>query len=283
MSDPGVPRISVVIPVFNNADVLGDQLRAVSAQAAGGHCEIIVADNGSTDGSRSVAEGWAGPAPVRVVDASARRGPGAARNIAVAAACGELIVFTDADDVAQPGWLAACVAGLEQTDAVTGAVDFTSLNGLAPRGPQDPSPPLGYLRAGLGTNLAVRRAAFDAVGGFAEQLRVGEDIDFCWRLQLAGFGLRFVPGAVVAKRGRATGVALARQSIAYGQSDVVLYTRFRAAGMPRRSWQTVRSWGWLVARLPTTVRPEGRAEWLRVLFIRLGRLVGCVRYRVLFP
>ena len=86
---------------------------------------------------------------------------------------------------------------------VAGVFDFWSLNGR-PGAPLQPAATqqLGFLPAGLGANLAVRRSAFDEVGGFAEELHVGEDIDLCWRLQLRGFRFAVATDAVVAKRER---------------------------------------------------------------------------------
>ena len=87
---------------------------------------------------------------------------------------------------------------------VAGVFDFWSLNGLPASPPTTGTPlrQLGFLPAGLGANLAVRRDAFEAVGGFAEELLVGEDIDLCWRLQLGGFRFVVASDAVVAKRER---------------------------------------------------------------------------------
>ena len=102
-----------------------------------------------------------------------------------------------------PAGCRACVEGLRHADIVAGAFDFWSLNGTR-RSPDAPAAirQLGFLPAGLGANLAVRKSVFDGVGGFNEDLLLGEDIDLCWRLQLQGFHFAFAPEAVVAKRER---------------------------------------------------------------------------------
>src|SRR5204862_175427 len=81
------PRlVSVLIPVRNAARLLPDQLNALAAQDYDGPWEVVVADNGSSDGSASVARRLAGRLPsLRVVDASGRRGAGPARNAGAAA------------------------------------------------------------------------------------------------------------------------------------------------------------------------------------------------------
>ena len=197
--------ISVIVPVRNGMPWLEEQLQALDAQECDQPWEVILADNGSTDGSQDFARAWsAHHGNFRLVDASRTKGAPSARNIAVEEAAGDLLAFCDADDVVLPGWLAGCAAALEHADVVAGYFDFWSLNG----GPsKDPVPAairqLGFLPAGLGANLAVRREVFEKVCGFNEEPLPGEDIDLCWRLQLQGFRFAAAPNAVVAKRERA--------------------------------------------------------------------------------
>ena len=107
---------------------------------------------------------------------------------------------------------------LRQADLVAGRFDFWSLNSIPPAPPvRAATRQLGFLPAGLGANLAVRRVPFDEVGGFDEQFVPGEDIDLCWRLQLRGFTFAEARGAVVAKRARSDFGGVFRQAYAYGQ------------------------------------------------------------------
>ena len=278
-------RISVVVPVRDGLPWLEDQLEALAGQHVDEAWEVVVADNGSTDESRRVVARWAEADPsIRLVDASARRGAGAARNIGVGAARGDLLVFCDADDVVHPGWLEACTRALGDADVVAGAFDRTSLNG---GGHSEAEPAatrqLGFLPAGLASNLAVRRRAFDAVGGFAEDLLVGEDIDLCWRLQLNGYRFALARDAVVSRRERAELGKLFRQTFAYGKCGPVLYRRYRHAGAHRDLSGAAKGWAWLVAGLARLGRREGRREWIRAAGVRLGRIVGSFESRVFFP
>ena len=102
-------EISVVIPVLNGADTLSEQLDAVLAQEGVESFEIVVVDNGSTDGTPELAAAYADrDRRVRLVDGSrAPKGGAAAKNLGVEAAKAELIAFCDADDVVRPGWLGA--------------------------------------------------------------------------------------------------------------------------------------------------------------------------------
>jgi glycosyltransferase involved in cell wall biosynthesis len=277
--------VSVVMPVLDGLPWLVEQLHALAEQRCSHAWEVVVADNGSTDGSLQLARRWCRRLPVwSVVDCSAQSGPGAARNAGVRAASGGRIVFCDADDVVQPGWLQACVDGLAGADVVAGSFDFAVLNGGHRSAPAPAATSqLGFLPAGLASNLAVRREAFEAVGGFAEELSVGEDIDLCWRLQLGGYRFVSVHDAVVARREPTSPTVAFRRGLAYGRSGPRLYRRHRAAGA-RPAWrESARSWGWLAASAPRLIHSEQRPSWARVAGVRIGRLVGSVEQGVLFP
>jgi GT2 family glycosyltransferase len=277
--------ISVVVAVLDGLPWLDEQLAALAAQDCISDWEVVVADNGSTDASPATARSWVSRCEAfRLVDASARRGPAAARNIGVESARGDLLAFCDADDLVQPGWLEAMAGALADADVVAGAFELGSLNG---GGLGIPSPAvtrqIGHLPAGLAANLGVVRRAFEAVGGFDENLRVGEDIDLCWRLQLAGFKFAAVQDAVVAKRERATGSENFRQGITHGRSVPRLYRKHRDAGIRRDLKGALKSWGWLVIQAPRLFEPVHRRRWLRVAGVRIGRLIGSAENRVFCP
>jgi GT2 family glycosyltransferase len=135
----------------------------------------------------------------------------------------------------------------------------------------------------LSANLAIRRVTFEAVHGFAEELFPGEDVDLCWRLQLAGFRFALASDGIVEKRERAAGRPIFRASWAYGKCGPLLYVRYRAEGMRRDLRGATKSWVWLAATLPTLVIRHRRPQWVRTFAIRTGRLAGSVHSRVFFP
>lgn len=279
------PFLSVVVPVFNQANELAQQLAAIVAQECSRRFEVVVADNGSTDRTAAVIATWTAlDHRVRRVDASARRGPAAARNVGAALASGDALIFCDADDVVAPGWLEALATALEDADLVAGAFDFDSLNGVPVRGPfTGYTSQFGFLPAGLGANLAVSRVAFDTVGGFAENMSAGEDINLCWRIQLAGFRFVEAGDAVVAKRERRDRRARGTQWFNYGRHDAGLYADFRVHGMPRNGWQTVKTYAWLFLNAPRAILDvRCRMRWVQAFYLRWGRLVGSVEHRVLY-
>jgi GT2 family glycosyltransferase len=277
--------ISVVIAVRDGMPWLDEQLTAVSEQQCSGEWEVVVADNGSTDSSPRVVSAWAERfSRMRLVDASSRPGPAAARNIGAAFARGELLAFCDADDVVHPGWLQAMSAALAESDVVAGALEHGWLNGAPATTPLPVATrQLGQIPAGLGANLGVRRSAFESVGGFDEELRVAEDIDLCWRLQFAGYKFATSIDAVVSKRERETASEIFRHGVTHGKSGPRLYRKHHASGVRRDFRGTAKSWLWLVAEIPWLYRRELRRRWLRAAGVRVGRLAGSVENRVFFP
>ena len=280
--------ISIIIPAYNEADRIGAQLEALATQTDAADCEVVVADNGSRDGTAAVVAAWADRLPVRVVDASARRGAAAARNLAADAARGDLLVFVDADDVVMPGFVAAWRALPSDVEFAAGPVTFFAADAAPPADGAAAAPVLptqmGFLPYALGANLAVRRAALDRVGAFDETYRAAEDVELSWRLQLAGVPLVLEAGAVVAKREAAGFTATVRQYYAYGRRDPFLYREYRAHGVPGPRWPAVlRAYGGLVVRLALLWRREDRRRFAHQLGRRAGRIAGSAAARVLYP
>lgn len=277
--------ISVVVPARNAGAVLGGQLAALCAQSYRGEWEVIVADNGSSDNTAAVARSWTNRLPrLRVVVASGTRGPGAARNFGATSAAGDLLAFCDADDCVSPEWLTACQKALAKADVVAGAIDITTFADPPEDEPRYFNAEMfGFLPAGLGANLAARRDAFFELGGFDEAMRVGEDIDFCWRSQLAGLRYTEAPDALVIKRVPVTTYEILRKTFLYGRSDAALYSRYRSKGMPRQVKRIVTIPAWLIRYPHFLLRVQGRKQWVWHGGTFAGRLVGSIEHRVLYP
>lgn len=219
------PAISVVIAAYNAAETLLAQLDALDAQDVAAEWEIVVCDNGSTDTTRDVVQHAQTRMPrVRLVDASARRGPGAARNIGAREAAAPLLAFCDADDVVADGWLGVMLEALGRADLVTGRSRRPEFNAR----PGDPHtfswgiyrvPYFPYMPGAGAGNMGVHRDAFLEVGGFDEGMRTGEDLDLCWRLQLAGHEIVEDSRAVVYVSNREGLGATIAQTFAYGKGD----------------------------------------------------------------
>jgi GT2 family glycosyltransferase len=277
--------ISVVVAVRDGLPWLDAQLEALASQECSTAWEVVVCDNGSRDASAQVALSWSARCDaIRLVDASEHPGAAAARNVGAEAAHGELLAFCDADDRVDPGWLDAMRASLDGADVAGGFFETDSLNG-APRG--EPVAPvtsqLGRIPAGLASNLGVRREAFVAVGGFDENLRIGEDVDLCWRLQFAGYRFAFAPRAVVSKRDRSESRDVFRQGLAHGRSGPALYRLHRAEGAGRDVVAVAKSWAWLAVQTPRLYDGNVRRRWMRAAGVRVGRILGSAENGVFFP
>ncbi|HSM66601.1 MAG TPA: glycosyltransferase, partial [Ilumatobacteraceae bacterium] len=156
-------------------------------------------DRSVDDGRITVDDGSIPPLAGAALRLATTQGPAAARNAGRALVDTELVAFVDADVVVTDGWL----------DALLTHFDDPRVGLVAPRVTGEPGSPLDLgdeparIRAGTrvsyvpGAALVVRAAAFDAVGGFDPTLRFGEDVDFVWRLDEAGWRCRYEPAATV--------------------------------------------------------------------------------------
>jgi GT2 family glycosyltransferase len=271
--------VSVVMAAFNNALTIAEQLEALSEQAGDCH-EIVVVDNGSTDDTRLVVQGFLGHIPnLRIVDGTGLRGIARVRNYAAASSVADL-VCCDADDVVAPGWIRAMASALEEYDVVGGRIEETFLNGPSarPRTQQATELPMacGFLPFAIGANSAVRREVLDHLDGWDPRYRRGgEDVEMCWRAQLAGYRIGFAPDAVVHYRHRSTATSMRQQQKAYGYAQAMLHRDFRARGLRRGSvLRAVRPWGRAVALAPLALKAENRLRWQAAMGFAWGTGVG---------
>jgi glycosyltransferase involved in cell wall biosynthesis len=289
--EPHAPKLSVVMPVRNGAATIGAQLDAlVHSTDPGITYEVVVVDNGSTDDTLHVVDRYRDRLPLRVVDASRTPGINVARNEGCRSVRGDWVLFCDADDEVDAGWMAAMAAAFAAGhEVVGGRIDYRGLNdatAIAWRGADGIGvvDMLGFLPSAHGANFGVSRRAFEAVDGFDEAfVHGGDDVDFFWRVQLAGFELHEVPDSVVHYRLRPSLRAHWRQCANYGRAEVLLARRFRDRGLRRRPVRAVGGdvW-WLVTRLPFSWPLGRRGAYVRKLATQCGRLAGAVRWRTLW-
>lgn len=271
--------VAVVIPTYNRARELGEQLRALACQDYDGTWELLIADNGCTDATPELVTSFHDQLPIRLVDASALRGPAAARNVAVAQSSADVILFLDDDDAAAPTWLSRMIASFDgDCDVLAGGIAYDFEQRKKTRGASFS----GLFPYGVGANLGIRRSAFEALGGFDPTLRVAEDVDLCWRAQLQGFTFTRNLDAVVYRRPRETLVQLFKQKFGYGQADVELFIRYRAHGMARSWWGSARLLVHPLLTWPHVLVRRRRSRWVARLSLMLGRVVGSLRKRVLY-
>jgi glycosyltransferase involved in cell wall biosynthesis len=181
------PRVSVVIPNYNYANILGLCLESVFSQTHPPH-EVIVSDDASTDNSLDVAAAF----PCRVVTSERNRGVSAARNAGIAASSGDVLFFVDSDEALAPDAIEEALRLLAE-DPKLGCVHGV----IAPEPLIDDGPVEWYRtlhahhwrKRAVGRTptayfavAAVPRHVIDAVGLFDERLRDSEDVEYSERL-----------------------------------------------------------------------------------------------------
>lgn len=246
----GKPLISVVVCSFNGARRIANTLRALLTQHTEVDWELLVVDDGSTDGTGDIARKLG----VRVVDKGGNFGLSAARNAGIEASSGAIVAFTDDDVVPPRDWVDNLAAAWTEAPekvvgigGVTTALDTDSIarryvslnNPLAPLELgntgggilgrlanyfRQPDPPTGTrsVYSLVGANMSFRRRELTSVGGFDPVIRFGGDEeDLCRRLreQQGGKVLLVNPGIVVAHDFDRTLKDTLRRSRAYGKGN----------------------------------------------------------------
>lgn len=224
-----VPRISVIVCTRNGARTLQPCLESL-LRLNDPDFEVLLIDDGSTDDTARIAQSLPGVRYHR----KAHAGLSAARNRGMEQATGEILAYTDDDCVAHADWL------LHLRHA------FVDEKVIAAGGPNIPPPPRGRVERVVaaapgapahvllsdteaehlpGCNLAIRKDALAAIGGFhTDYIVAGDDVDICWRLrEHGGRGcLRYVPGAMVWHHRRLTVGAYLKQQRGYGDAEALL-------------------------------------------------------------
>jgi mycofactocin glycosyltransferase len=226
----GPGDVTVVIPVRDRQAELARCLAGLARVP-----QVIVVDDcsGDPDAIARVASG----AGARVLRRSVNGGPAAARNTGLAAAHTPLVAFLDSDCVPGPGWLEALLphfadpavgavaprivpaepgrTWLARYEGASSTLDMGARASIVRPGSRVPYVP--------GAALVVRRAA--AGTGFAETMRVGEDVDFVWRLAASGWRVRYEPGAVMGHQHRVRLREWFARRKDYGTSAAILEQR----------------------------------------------------------
>jgi MoaA/NifB/PqqE/SkfB family radical SAM enzyme/GT2 family glycosyltransferase len=268
------PGVSVVVPVYNGKGTLAACLASLELQDYDGPREVILVDNGSTDGSGELA---IGRRFTRVVSCS-RRGPAAARNDGVDAARYELVAFTDADCIPQPKWLGELVDALSPELAAVGGPLPAAVSGTVPdlvaeisfNQEETAAAEMPYLAT---ANALFRRSALISVGGFDERFPIagGEDSDLGWRLKFADMKIGYAPRAVCLHQHPQSVLDFVAQRFRYGYGAQLLCAKYadqesvRALYHP--DWRS--TWSGLCRSLRHLIseswrRPNLR-QWLLVL------------------
>lgn len=195
-------QISVVIPTYNAEKTIGKTLEACLNQDYTGRAEIIVVDDGSTDGTREVVSKY----PVSYIYQE-NSGPAAARNKGWRVGSGEIICFTDSDCIPHRDWLSKLLRNYQNDDtgAVGGSYTIANPESLLACCTQQEitfrhSTMPSEVRFLGSYNLSIKRSVLEAVSGFEEGYRKAsaEDNDLSYKMLKHGYRLRFDREVLVA-------------------------------------------------------------------------------------
>ncbi|MEV0687218.1 mycofactocin biosynthesis glycosyltransferase MftF [Nocardia sp. NPDC050378] len=271
---PSPDDVTVVVPLYNNADGLVRLLGSLR-----GH-NVIVVDDGSDEPVRIPPR--PGRGQVTVLRHERPLGPAAARNAGLRAASTGFVAFLDSDVVPRSGWLEVMLGHFSDPQVALVAPRIVALdsesNALARYEHTRSSLDLGRREAAVHARgivsyvpsaaLLARRAALLGEGGFDESMQVAEDVDLCWRLERAGWRLRYEPAAHVAHDHRVEFRAWFTRKLFYGTGAAPLGKRHGEMVSPL----SVPKWTVLAAILFATLSRWGLLGGLVTLATALVRM-----------
>ncbi len=235
----GPTGVSFVVPVLNGRRTLSSALDGIVQQRDGRPFEIVVVDDGSTDGSRALLERWSSQGTIRLVDGHGR-GAAAAINAGIREARHPIVCQIDQDVILQNGWLGSVLGALDDPDVAAAQGHYVTRKGA------------GFWARAMGRDLehrysrirgrfvdhvctgntAYRARALHQVDLLDEELGYGYDNDLSYRLAARGHRLAFCRDAISVHRWREDFRGYVRQQfgVGYGRLDVVARHPRRVSG-----------------------------------------------------
>ncbi len=234
------PRVSVIVCTRNGQRTIRDCLEGLQ-RLKYPDFEVVIVDDGSIDRTATIVSKY----DFRLIRTE-NRGLSNARNLGLEAASGEIVAYIDDDAWPDPHWLFYRAAAFLKTNQVgvggpnippPGDGPIADCVANAPGAPAHVLLSDGEAEHIPGCNMAFRKAALQAIGGFDSQVRVaGDDVDVCWRLQDRGGTLGFHPAAMVWHHRRSSVRAYWKQQKGYGKAEALLERKwpekYNAAGHP---------------------------------------------------
>ena len=189
-------KVSVIMPAYNVAGYIAESIESVQAQSMR-DWELVIVDDGSTDRTAAIAQGYSASDPRVIVLQQGNGGISVARNRALRRSTGEYLAILDSDDVWEPEYLSEQLeqfAAHPDVDIVTGNGWFlgSRLHGQPARPFPDrrPQPTLAGIledETSIFIMSMFSRRVYERIGGFDEALRTNEDYDYWLRAAVAGF------------------------------------------------------------------------------------------------
>jgi glycosyltransferase involved in cell wall biosynthesis len=229
----GLPLVSVIIPVLNGEAYLDEALASIRGQASG-RTEVIVVDDGSTDGTADVVRTRHGDVRYYYQE---NAGVGAARNAGLRQARGAFIAFLDADDYWLPGKLDRQLAVFRdqpETDAVFGHIRQFHSPELSAEACARLLSADAPIPAELPSTMLCRRAVFDRVGLFETRWKLGQDVSWIMRARECGLRVVMLPDVLYMRRLHASNNGSTRNNYSGDRLRIIkaMLDRRRIRGVP---------------------------------------------------
>jgi len=227
------PRVSIIVPVRDQSEKLKECVKSLQELSyPRDKYEIIVVDDGSVIPVKQEIM----DANIRIIRFDRSRGPAAARNSGFLHSSGEILGFLDADCCADKNWLNELIPFFQiMTIGVIGGFVDSYYNIKFLERYEKVNSPLNLGNNFIfqienastfyvpSCNMLVSRQAFTAIGGFNEELQVGEDVDLCWRLRDKGYLTIYAPVGKVSHKHRSKLSQMMKRRFDYGTSESILY------------------------------------------------------------
>ena len=239
------PLISVIVAAYNCRDTISKCLESLNSLDHPSY-EVIVVDDGSTDGTPELCETFSGVEVIRLD----RGGPSRARNTGVRKARGKLVAFTDSDCFVDSHWLKELekgfigpdVAGVggdqispaDESEMGKRIQEFLKISGFVTRYIQTKAA-FGETTHNASCNSAYRKIIFEEIGGFDEAQFPGEDLELDIKILRKGYRLIYNPAAVVGHYRPGTYREFCRMMRRYGAGEWHLVRKhgfFRLPDLP---------------------------------------------------
>ncbi len=295
-------EVSVIIPAKNTARWITEQLESLNRQINAPSFEVIVADNGSSDGTIQAVHDYARLAsyPLSCIDASGPPSASYARNMGAKAAQGDILLFCDSDDYVNDIWICSLVEAYRASGGalVSGALHHEKFNSAdilyAYNIQRDPEPSekiydahptqyAGFLPTVPGGNFAISASDYADLRGMDYSFPGGaEETDFSWRAILSGKNVVSAPRAIIQYRLKTDKKSLFRQQRIQQRAKVLLWVRYRNHGMPgpslKYSIQEICTNTLKILKAKNNSKEQLRS--VRLLGGHLGAVEGIIKYRI---
>jgi glycosyltransferase involved in cell wall biosynthesis len=283
-------KISIIMPCYNAGTTIGEQLQAISEQSWDGTWELIVVDNRSTDNSIEIVEAYKNQIKdLRVVKALQKQSASYAVNEGVKKSKYEYLLFCDADDLVAADWLEHMANAFKKHDFIACRWELKKLNKRKTVSSRGKGQSQGlmefsivkYLPHAGGGAIGVRKSIHHAVGGFDEDIRYLSDTDYCWKIQLQGTALQFVPDAVIHIRYRDDYWSSFKQLMLWEEDNIFLYKKYREHGMPEYTKNMMKKSCYkFLKKSKYLFSYDLRRKYLNEIGKVIGRVRGSIRYKV---